>query len=76
MTAPVVGTYRVVCTRAYEDGTKVFVICRSVEEVEEWKLYSLETRRVCALFVGTECIQRGYLNEERCAQISKELENA
>ena len=49
MTAPVVSTYRVVCTRAYDDGTKVFVICRSVEEDEEWKLYSLETRRVCAL---------------------------
>jgi hypothetical protein len=68
-----VTDFRVECSRVYNDGSRVWILCRSEDDVEEWKEYNLALRPGCALFVGSECIQRGYLSEERCAEISREL---
>lgn len=63
--------FRVVCTRAYLDGAKVETIARDQEFVDAW-LEFYQGGSV-ALFVGPDCVQRGLLSAERCAEISAEI---
>ena len=45
---------------------------KAMEEID----YSREWRPGCALFIGAECVQTGYLGGERCAKLSAEILSA
>lgn len=63
---------RLTIMRYYNNGDHVrqsFPRAEALAQIE----YSKRNRPGCALFIGCECVQVGYLGEERCAAISAEL---
>jgi len=42
----------------------------AIAEIEYSKMY----RPGCSLFIGSQCVQFGYLGEIRCSELSKEIE--
>jgi len=61
--------------RVYNNGDRLpqrFPREQALDEIE----YSIKWRFGCALFIGSECVQYGYLGPDRCAAISAELSSA
>lgn len=58
--------------RVYNNGDRVkqtLPEARAIAEIDYSKIY----RWGCALFIGSECVQLGYLGQVRCDAISEEL---
>ena len=55
--------------RVYNSGTRVIVDDATPELVQ----YSIDFRPGCALFLDGEIVQTGYLGQERCEEIAREL---
>ena len=64
----------VIVTRVYNNGDRVTKTMTPREANEEVS-YNRECRFGCAVFANAVCVQEGYLCSERCAAISRELEN-
>lgn len=58
--------------RVYNNGDRRRQVLPRAEALAEIE-YSKKWRPGCALFIGHECVQVGYLGDERCLDISMEL---
>lgn len=56
------------CVRVYNNGD---IVRTNEADVEAWVKYNETYRFGCALFVDGVCRYEGYLNHERCLEISK-----
>ena len=61
--------------RVYNNGDRLKQTLPHDQAMAEIE-YSKANRWGCALFIGSECVQTGYLGEERCAAISAEISSA
>lgn len=61
--------------RVYNNGDRLEQSLPHDQAMEEIE-YSKANRWGCALFIGSECVQTGYLGDERCAAISAEISSA
>jgi hypothetical protein len=66
---------KVKITRVYNNGDRVVENLPREEALTEIA-YSMKNRWGTALFIGSQCVQYGYLGPERCEAISEELRKA
>lgn len=62
-------------TRVYNNGDRVTTHFASTEEMENHLAFSITARFGCAHFRDGKCVSFGYLGQQRCEAIEKELKN-